>query len=126
MIATSTEDFRRAARRRLPRFLFDYIDGGSGDERTLNANVGDLSGLALRQRVLKDVSGVDLSTTLFGQTLSAPIALGPVGLSGMYARRGEVQAARAAAYQPPTFSSLVRASIRPQSTSRSRARVRAT
>jgi L-lactate dehydrogenase (cytochrome) len=97
MIATSTEDFRRAARKRLPRFLFDYIDGGAGDERTLRGNVGDLAGLALRQRVLKDVSGVDLTTALFGQTLAAPIILGPVGLSGMYARRGEVQAARAAA-----------------------------
>jgi len=97
MIATSTEDFRRAARRRLPRFLFDYIDGGSGDERTLRGNVDDLAGLALRQRVLKDVGGVDLTTSLFGQQLAAPIVLGPVGLSGMYARRGEVQAAQAAA-----------------------------
>jgi L-lactate dehydrogenase (cytochrome) len=97
MIATSTEDFRRAARRRLPRFLFDYIDGGSGDELTLRGNTDDLSRLATRQRVLKDVGDVDLTTSLFGQTLAAPIVLGPVGLSGMYARRGEVQAARAAA-----------------------------
>ncbi len=97
MIATSTEDFRRAARRRLPRFLFDYIDGGSGDELTLRENVRDLSRLPLRQRVLKDVGSVDLTTSLFGQSLAAPIILGPVGLSGLYARRGEVQAARAAA-----------------------------
>ncbi|MGH1558502.1 alpha-hydroxy-acid oxidizing protein [Caulobacter segnis] len=97
MIATSIEDFRRAARRRLPRFLFDYIDGGSGDELTLRGNVADLAGLALRQRVLRDVGGVDLGASLFGRPLAAPIVLGPVGLSGMYARRGEVQAARAAA-----------------------------
>ncbi len=97
MIATSTEDFRQAARRRLPRFLFDYIDGGAGDESTLRRNVDDLSTLAVRQRVLKDVGRVDLTTSLFGQPLAAPIVLGPVGLSGLYARRGEAQAARVAA-----------------------------
>ncbi|KRA63913.1 alpha-hydroxy-acid oxidizing enzyme [Caulobacter sp. Root655] len=97
MIATSTEDFRQAAKRRLPRFLFDYIDGGAGDESTLRRNVDDLSTLAVRQRVLKDVGGVDLTTSLFGQSLAAPIVLGPVGLSGMYARRGEAQAACVAA-----------------------------
>lgn len=97
MIATSTQDFRDAARRRLPRFLFDYIDGGAGDETTLGRNLNDLSRLAVRQRVLKDVGGVDLTTSLFGQSLAAPIVLGPVGLSGLYARRGEVQAARVAA-----------------------------
>jgi L-lactate dehydrogenase (cytochrome) len=96
MIATSTRDFRDAARRRLPRFLFDYIDG-AGDETTLRRNLGDLSGLAVRQRVLKDVSGVDLTTSLFGRQLATPIVLGPVGLSGLYARRGEAQAARVAA-----------------------------
>ncbi|MBO9707399.1 MAG: FMN-dependent L-lactate dehydrogenase LldD [Caulobacter sp.] len=103
MIATSTEDFRRAARRRLPRFLFDYIDGGSGDELTLRSNAEDLAGLRLRQRVLKDVSSIDLSTALFGHALGAPIVLGPVGLSGMYARRGETQAARAAAQRGLPF-----------------------
>jgi L-lactate dehydrogenase (cytochrome) len=103
MIATSTEDFRQAAKRRLPRFLFDYIDGGAGDESTLRRNVADLSTLAVRQRVLKDVSGVDLTTSLFGQSLAAPIVLGPVGLSGMYARRGEAQAARVAAQRGLPF-----------------------
>jgi L-lactate dehydrogenase (cytochrome) len=103
MIATSTEDFRQAARLRLPRFLFDYIDGGAGDESTLRRNVDDLSTLAVRQRVLKDVGGVDLTTSLFGQSLAAPIVLGPVGLSGMYARRGEAQAARVAAQRGLPF-----------------------
>jgi L-lactate dehydrogenase (cytochrome) len=103
MIATSTEDFRQAAKRRLPRFLFDYIDGGAGDESTLRRNVDDLSTLAVRQRVLKDVAGVDLTTSLFGQSLAAPIMLGPVGLSGMYARRGEAQAARIAAQRGLPF-----------------------
>ncbi|HEX7752884.1 MAG TPA: alpha-hydroxy-acid oxidizing protein, partial [Novosphingobium sp.] len=70
MIIASVPDFREAARRRLPRFLFEYIDGGSYAETTLRRNVSDLAGLALRQRVLRDVSQIDLSTELFGQTLA--------------------------------------------------------
>ncbi len=96
MRIASVADFREAARRRLPRFLFDYVDGGSYGEVTLRRNVADLAGVALRQRVLRDVSEIDLSTEILGQKLAMPVALGPVGLSGMYARRGEVQAARAA------------------------------
>ncbi|MDQ0839926.1 FMN-dependent L-lactate dehydrogenase LldD [Sphingomonas faeni] len=97
MIISSTGDFREAARRRLPRFLFDYADGGANAEETLRRNVSDLSSVALRQRVLRDVATIDLKTTLFGREIALPVALGPVGISGMYARRGEVQAARAAA-----------------------------
>lgn len=96
MKAASALDYRELARRRLPRFLFDYMDGGSYDETTLAANRDDLKRIALRQRVLRDVSGIDLSTTLFGQALKMPVALAPIGLAGMLARRGEVQAARAA------------------------------
>lgn len=96
MKAAAALDYREIARRRLPRFLFDYMDGGSYDETTLAANREDLKRIALRQRVLRDVSGLDLSTTLFGQKLSMPVALAPIGLAGMLARRGEVQAARAA------------------------------
>jgi L-lactate dehydrogenase (cytochrome) len=92
----SIEDFREMARRRLPRFLFDYIDGGSYDEGTLRANIVDLQAVKLRQRVMVDVAQVDLSTTLLGQDVSLPVALAPIGLAGLYARRGEVQAARAA------------------------------
>jgi L-lactate dehydrogenase (cytochrome) len=95
--AASITDYRELARRRLPRFLFDYIDGGSYAETTLGRNISDLRDVALRQRVLRDVSDIDLSTTLFGQKQSLPVALAPVGLAGMNARRGEVQAARAAA-----------------------------
>jgi L-lactate dehydrogenase (cytochrome) len=94
--AASIIDYREMARRRLPLFLFDYIDGGSYDERTLRANVADLSDIALRQRVLRDVSKIDLSTELFGQRMAMPIALAPIGLAGMNARRGETQAARGA------------------------------
>lgn len=96
MIISSANDFREAARRRLPRFLFDYADGGAYAEETLRRNVSDLAGIALRQRVLKDVASIDLKTTLFGREIALPVALGPVGISGMYARRGELQAARAA------------------------------
>jgi L-lactate dehydrogenase (cytochrome) len=103
MIVSSTTDFREAARRKLPRFLFDYIDGGAYAERTLQRNVSDLADIALRQRVLKDVSAGDPSTTLFGVKQALPVALAPVGLTGMYARRGEVQAARAAAKKGVPF-----------------------
>ncbi|WP_395327770.1 FMN-dependent L-lactate dehydrogenase LldD [Novosphingobium sp. BL-8A] len=96
MITASIPDFREAARRRLPRFLFEYIDGGSYAEETLRRNVSDLAGLALRQRVLRDVSALDLSTELFGQKLALPVALAPIGLAGLNARRGECQAVRAA------------------------------
>jgi L-lactate dehydrogenase (cytochrome) len=96
MKAASISDYRELARRRLPRFLFEYIDGGAYDEVTLTRNVADLRSVTLRQRVLRDVSAIDLSTTLLGQRLELPVALGPIGLAGMNARRGEVQAARAA------------------------------
>ena len=92
----SVDDWRHQAERRLPRFLFDYIDGGASDERTLAANVQDFAALRLRQRVLVDVAGVDTATTLAGQACAMPLALAPLGLAGMMARRGEVQAARAA------------------------------
>jgi L-lactate dehydrogenase (cytochrome) len=97
MIVASTTDFREAARRRLPRFLFDYIDGGAFAEKTLRSNIDDLAEIALRQRVLRDVSKLSLETSLFGETLAMPVALAPIGLGGMTARRGELQAARAAA-----------------------------
>ena len=89
-------DYRLAAKARLPRVLFDYIDGGSYAEATLRANVANIEAVTLRQRVLRDVSKLTLSTTVFGQDLSMPVILAPVGLAGVYARRGEAQAARAA------------------------------
>ncbi|WP_445116237.1 FMN-dependent L-lactate dehydrogenase LldD [Acinetobacter sp. WZC-1] len=96
MIISSANDYREAAKRRLPPFLFHYIDGGANAEYTLKRNVEDLSKIALRQRVLNDMSELSLETRLFDETLSMPVALSPVGLTGMYARRGEVQAAVAA------------------------------
>jgi len=95
--AASVSDYRALAKARLPHFLFEYLDGGSCDEATLRRNVEDLRSVALKQRVLRDVSAIDLSTELFGNRWAMPVGLGPVGLAGLYARRGEVQAARAAA-----------------------------
>lgn len=96
-LISSAGDFREAARRRLPPLLFHYIDGGANDETTMARNIAALKRIEMRQRVLNDVSAVDLSVDLFGVRQALPLALGPVGLSGMYARRDEVQAARAAA-----------------------------
>ena len=102
--AASVSDYRALAKARLPHFLFEYLDGGSYDEITLQRNVADLRSVTLRQRVLRDVSSIDLSTELFDTRWSMPVGLGPVGLSGLYARRGEVQAARAAATAGVPFS----------------------
>ena len=97
MIIASSTDYRKAAKRRLPPFLFHYIDGGAYAERTLDDNVNDLAKVALKQRVLRDMSALDTSMELFGEKLRIPLILSPVGLTGMYARRGELQAAKAAA-----------------------------
>jgi L-lactate dehydrogenase (cytochrome) len=112
--AASVGDYRALAKARLPHFLFEYLDGGSYDEVTLRRNVEDLQGVALKQRVLRDVSDIDLSTELFGKRWSMPVGLGPVGLSGLYARRGECQAAKAAAAAgvPFTLSTVGACSLR--------------
>jgi len=95
--AASVGDFRELARRRLPRILFEYIDGGSYAEVTLRRNVRDLEHLELRQRVMRDMSRLDTTVQMLGQRFALPLGLSPVGMAGMYSRRGEVQAARAAA-----------------------------
>jgi L-lactate dehydrogenase (cytochrome) len=92
----SASDYRELARRRLPRQLFDYIDGGAYDEATLRANVKDLEDVLLRQVVMRDVSVREPAVEVLGQRLALPVVLAPVGLAGMFARRAEVQAARAA------------------------------
>ncbi len=89
-------DYRQRAKRRLPGFLFHYIDGGANDEDTMGANVSDFRRFRLKQRVMRNVDGVDTSTTLAGRPASMPVALAPVGMAGMFARRGETQGARAA------------------------------
>jgi L-lactate dehydrogenase (cytochrome) len=95
-IPTTIDDFRERSRRRLPRFLYDYYAGGSGRERTLAANAADWDTVKLRQRVLVDVDAIDTATQMAGENCAMPLALAPIGLGGMAARRGEVQALAAA------------------------------
>ena len=95
--AASVDDYRELARRRLPKIFFEYIDGGSYAEVTLKRNVEDFANLVLRQRVMRDMSNLDTSIETLGQRYRMPVGLAPVGMAGMYGRRGEVQAARAAA-----------------------------
>lgn len=104
MIISASTDYRAAAQRKLPPFLFHYVDGGAYGEHTLRRNTADLADIALRQRILKNVSDLSLETQLFGEKLAMPVVLAPVGLTGMYARRGEVQAARAAVQKGIPFT----------------------
>ncbi len=89
-------DMRDQARKRLPRVVFDFIDGGAADELTLQANRRDLDALTVRPRVMVDVSKRDASVDVFEQKLAAPIILSPIGLTGLATPKGERDAARAA------------------------------
>ncbi|MEV7957589.1 alpha-hydroxy acid oxidase [Streptomyces sp. NPDC088252] len=89
-------DFRRVARRRLPRIVFDYLEGGALDEITLRSNITDLAALHLRQSIMSDVSGIDLSTTVLGQTLRTPVLISPMGLLSLFRRDADIALARAA------------------------------
>ena len=92
----TVDDLRRVARRRLPRGVFDYIDGGAEDERTLGRNSSDFSSLGFRPRVLRDVSSIDTSTEAFGRVHPMPIMLAPTGFTRITASPGELAVARAA------------------------------
>jgi L-lactate dehydrogenase (cytochrome) len=96
-VILSIEDLRALARRRIPRAIFDYADGGSYQESTLKANTADLDAIALRPRVMIDVSDIKLATTLAGAAASMPLAIAPTGLCGLYHADGEILGARAAA-----------------------------
>ena len=89
-------DYRELARSRLPRHLFDYLDGAAYDEVTASENRQGFQRLRLRQRVMRDVSQLKLSTRVLGHDLALPLILAPLGLAGAMACRAEVQAARAA------------------------------
>ncbi len=93
----SIDDLRKMARRRIPRAIFDYADGGSYQERTLRANAADLDALSFRQRVMVDVSSTSLATTVLGTGISMPLAIAPTGLAGLFHADGEILGARAAA-----------------------------
>ncbi|WP_338466216.1 L-lactate dehydrogenase [Novosphingobium sp. ZN18A2] len=96
LVPASVSDFRLGAERRLPRTLFDYVDGGAGAEVTLKDNVADFEKLRLGQRVLRDISNTSTEIELLGEKLSMPVILAPIGMGGMMARRAEVQAKRVA------------------------------
>lgn len=96
LVPASFDDWRSLARRRLPDFLFGFVDGGAFDEVTLRANTEAWRKVRLRQHVLRDVSQMHVGTQFFGRAANMPLALAPVGLGGSLRRRGEVQAARAA------------------------------
>lgn len=103
-IPITTLDYQRLAEKRLPGFLADFVAGGANDENTVAANQADFRRIRLRQRVLRNVDHVDTTTTLAGQKVSMPLALAPCGMAGIVARRGEVQAASAAAAREVPFS----------------------
>lgn len=96
LVPASINDYRNLAKKRLPRQIFDLIDGGALDEVTLGANCSDFQSLRLRQRVLRDVSNLKIGTRVLGQEMKMPVALAPIGLAGLAGRRGEAQGARAA------------------------------
>jgi L-lactate dehydrogenase (cytochrome) len=94
--ATNITDFRERARRRIPRAIFDYADGGAYSELTLAANRRDLDAITLRQRVMVDVSERKMATTILGQLSTLPLAIAPTGLAGLFHTNGEIHGARAA------------------------------
>ena len=96
LVPASVADYRRLVEKRLPRPLFDYIDGGAYEEQTLRRNISDMQDLTIRQSVIRDISQVDMSADMLGQKHAMPLVLAPVGMAGMFARRAEVQAKRAA------------------------------
>lgn len=110
---TCIEDLRKIARRKVPRAFFDYAEAGSYSQETLRANRTDLEQIKLRQRVLVDVSSRDTSTTMLGERVSLPLALGPVAMTGLEHGNGEILACRAAhaAGIPFTMSTLSICSI---------------
>nr|HAQ93235.1 L-lactate dehydrogenase [Afipia sp.] len=96
MTFTNVEDFREAARRKIPRSIFEYGDGGSYDEVTLRANRSDLESLRLSQRVMVDMSRRSMKTRIVGSDVSLPLIIAPTGLGGLFYADGEIHGARAA------------------------------
>lgn len=97
-------DYREIAFKRLPRQLFDFLEGGAFDEITIQKNKNDFQQIQLKKRVMKDISNLSMTTELLGQKFSFPLGLAPIGFAGVYGRRGEVQAARAASKAQIPFS----------------------
>jgi L-lactate dehydrogenase (cytochrome) len=97
LMILSVEDLRELAKRRIPRAIFDYADGGAYEERTMRRNSADLDALSFRQRVMVDVSNISLATSFVGSVASMPLGIAPTGLAGLFCADGEILGARAAA-----------------------------
>ncbi|QIE46449.1 alpha-hydroxy-acid oxidizing protein [Pseudohalocynthiibacter aestuariivivens] len=95
-VITNIEDLRRIYQRRVPRMFYDYAESGAWTEQTFRANTSDFSEILLRQRIAVDMSNRSTATQMIGQDVSMPVALAPVGLTGMQHADGEIKAARAA------------------------------
>ncbi len=95
-VITNIEDLRRVYRRRVPRMFYDYVESGSWTEQTFRENSSDFDKIRLRQRVAVDMTGRSTATQMIGQEVKMPVALAPVGLTGMQCADGEIKAARAA------------------------------
>jgi L-lactate dehydrogenase (cytochrome) len=95
-VVTCVEDLRQMARKRVAKAVFDYVDRGAYDEQTLRANRDDLESLHFRQRVAIDVDQRSTRTTMAGQEVTMPVAIAPVGLTGLNWADGEILGARAA------------------------------
>jgi len=95
-VITCIEDFKPLYKRRVPRMFYDYAETGSWTEQTFRENTSDFTKLLLRQRVAVDMSGRSTETQMIGQQVSLPVALAPVGMTGMQSANGEIKAARAA------------------------------
>ena len=89
------EDLMKAAKRRVPKMFFDYADSGAYTESTYRANTSDFEQIKLRQRVAVNLEDRNLATTMLGQPVSMPVAIAPVGSTGMQSANGEIKAARA-------------------------------
>jgi L-lactate dehydrogenase (cytochrome) len=90
------EDLMQAAKRRVPKQFFDYADSGAWTEQTYRANTADFEKITLRQRVAVNLENRNLGSTMLGQPVSMPVAIAPVGSTGMQAPDGEIKAAKAA------------------------------
>lgn len=93
---TNVQDLRSLAKRRIPKAIFEYADGGSYDEMTLAANRRDLMALNLRQRVMIDVSNRSTETLILGEKAAMPLIIAPTGLTGLFHGNGEMLGARPA------------------------------
>ncbi len=112
-VITCVEDLKKIHERRVPRMFYDYAESGSWTEQTFRENTSDFQKLHLRQRVAVDMTGRSTATQMIGQDVAMPVALAPVGLTGMQSADGEIKAARAAANfgVPYTLSTMSICSI---------------